>query len=200
MAKSTKNSVGRRGFLKGAAAGAAALAAKPEIAKAQETTPRGAAPPSGAQLAREAGSARPAATQVIEHPGSDFMVDVLKSLNIEYLAANPGSTFESLHESIINYGDNKNPEFLTCTHEESAVAMCHGYAKIEGKPMMALIHGDIGLQHASMAIYNAYVDRVPVYMIVGNHVDGAERASGVQSMHSGNDLGALVRDYTKWDD
>jgi acetolactate synthase I/II/III large subunit len=137
---------------------------------------------------------------VIERPGSDYMVDVLKTLNIEYLAANPGSTYESLHESLINYGDNKMPEFLTCCHEESAVAMAHGYAKIEGKPMMALIHGDIGLQHAAMAIYNAYADRVPIYMMVGNHADGAERAAGVQSLHSAQDLGALVRDYTKWDD
>ncbi|MBV9507256.1 MAG: thiamine pyrophosphate-binding protein, partial [Acidobacteriia bacterium] len=122
--------------------------------------------------------------------------------DIEYLAANPGSTFESLHESLINYGPKPNsmPEFLTACHEESAVAMCHGYAKIEGKPMMALIHGDIGLQHAGMAIYNAYCDRVPVYMMVGNHADGAERAAGVQSIHSAQDLGALVRDYTKWDD
>ena len=128
------------------------------------------------------------------------MVDVIKSLNIEYLAANPGSTFESLHESLINYGNNKMPEFLTCCHEESAVAMAHGYAKIEGKPMMALIHGDIGLQHASMAIYNAYVDRVPIYMVVGNHSDGARRSPGVQSFHSAQDMGALVRDFTKWDD
>ena len=151
-------------------------------------------------LARETG-ARPAeSTRVIEHPGSDYMVDVIKSLNIEYLAANPGSTYESLHESLINYGDNKMPEFLTCCHEESAVAMAHGYAKIEGKPMMALIHGDIGLQHAAMAIYNAYCDRVPIYMVVGNHSDGARRNPGVQSMHSAQDLGALVRDYTKWDD
>ena len=151
-------------------------------------------------LARETG-ARPAeSSRVIEHPGSDYMVDVIKSLNIEYLAANPGSTYESLHESLINYGDNKMPEFLTACHEESAVAMAHGYAKIEGKPMMALIHGDIGLQHASMAIYNAYVDRVPIYMVVGNHSDGARRSPGVQSLHSAQDLGALVRDFTKWDD
>ena len=130
------------------------------------------------------------------------MVEVLRTLDIEYLAANPGSTFESLHESIINYGPKPNtmPEFLTACHEESAVAMCHGYYKVEGKPMMALLHGDIGLQHAGMAIYNAYADRVPVYMIVGNHADGAERAAGVQSLHSAQDLGALVRDYTKWDD
>jgi acetolactate synthase I/II/III large subunit len=139
-------------------------------------------------------------SRIVEHPGSDFMVDVLKTLDIEYVAANPGSTFEGLHESLINYGDNKMPELLTCCHEESAVAMAHGYAKIEGKPMMALIHGTIGMQHASMAIYNAYADRVPIYMVVGNHADGAERASGVQSLHSAQDMGSLVRDYVKWDD
>jgi len=114
---------------------------------------------------------------VIERPGSDFMVDVLKTLNIEYLAANPGSTYESLHESLVNYGKNQMPEFLTCTHEESAVAMAHGYYKIEGQPMMVLIHGTVGLQHASMAIYNAYADRVPIYMLVGNHADAGERGS-----------------------
>ena len=170
--------------------------------KLQGATPRqGTGAPSQTLLARENGGARPRAVEVVvEHPGSDFMVDVIKSLNIEYLAANPGSTFESLHESLINYGQNKMPEFLTCCHEESAVAMAHGYYKIEGKPMMALIHGDIGLQHAGMAIYNAYCDRVPVYMIVGNHADAAERSQGVQSIHSAQDLGALVRDYTKWDD
>jgi acetolactate synthase-1/2/3 large subunit len=201
MAKLTKRSVGRRGFLKGAAVGAAALAAKPEFAKAQQPTGRGAQTPTGSVVARETGAARPAASaRVIENPGSDFMVDVFKTLNLEYLSANPGSTFESLHESLINYGDNKMPEFLTCTHEENAVAMAHGYAKIEGKPMMALIHGDIGLQHAGMAIYNAYCDRVPIYIVVGNHSDGAERNPGVQSYHSAQDLGALVRDYTKWDD
>src|SRR6185369_15605580 len=187
-----KRSVGRRGFLKGAAVGAAALAAQPQLAKAQQAQQpagRGAQAPSGAVVARETGAARPAANaRVIENPGSDFMVDVFKTLNLEYLSANPGSTFESLHESLINYGDNKMPEFLTCTHEENAVAMAHGYAKIEGKPMMALIHGDIGLHHAGMAIYNAYCDRVPVYLVVGNHSDGAERNPGVQTFHSAQDL------------
>jgi thiamine pyrophosphate-dependent acetolactate synthase large subunit-like protein len=209
MAKSKKTSVGRRGFLKGAAAGAAVMVAKPRLADAQQQASEpaqgraangSAAQPTQVALAREAGARPGELARVIEHPGSDFMVDVIKTLNIEYLGANPGSTYESLHESLINYGDNKMPEFLTCCHEESAVAMAHGYAKIEGKPMMALIHGDIGLQHASMAIYNAYVDRVPIYMVVGNHADGARRAPGVQSYHSAQDLGALVRDYVKWDD
>jgi acetolactate synthase-1/2/3 large subunit len=203
MSKSDKTSVGRRGFLKGAAAGAAALAVKPAAVHAQQARPRnGSATPNATTLASETGApvGEDSDSRIVEHPGSDFMVDVLKSLNIEYCASNPGSTFDGLHESLINYGDNKMPEFLTCCHEESAVAMCHGYAKIEGKPMMALIHGTVGLQHASMAIYNAYADRVPIYMVVGSHADAAVRGSGVASYHSANDMGALVRDFTKWDD
>ena len=203
MAK--KTSVNRRGFLKGAgataAAGAAALVAPPVVV-AQEPAPENAtAQPNTVTLAADTGR-RPAtaSARVIEHPGSDFMVDVLKSLGFEYVAANPGSTFEGLHESLINYGNNTMPEFLTCCHEESAVAMAHGYAKVEGKPMIAMMHGTIGMQHASMAIYNAYADRVPIYMIAGNHADGAERASGVASLHSAQDIGAMVRDYVKWDD
>ena len=195
----------RRGFLKGAAAGAAAFVAKPPVALAQQQpTPRrnGGATPNATTLARENGSA-PAdgeELRVVENPGSDFMVDVLKTLKLEYCASNPGSTFDSLHESLINYGMNSMPEFLTCCHEESSVAMAHGYAKIEGKPMMALMHGTVGMQHASMAIYNAYADRVPIIMVAGNHADAAVRGAGVQSYHSANDMGALVRDFTKWDD
>ena len=206
MAKSKKTSVDRRGFLKGAAAGAAALVSKPQVARAQQSAQnRGgnatAPVPSGAALERDSGGREsPPPSEIIEHPGSDFMVDVLKTLNLEYLGSNPGSTFESLHESLINYGNNTMPEFLTCCHEESAVAMAHGYYKIEGKPMMALIHGTVGLQHAAMAIYNAYADRVPIYMVVGNHEDAAVRRPGVEWLHSAQDMAALVRDYVKWDD
>ena len=121
------------------------------------------------------------------------MVDVFRALDIEYCASNCGSSFDGLQESIVNYGANRMPEFLTCLHEESAVAMAHGYAKIAGKPMMALFHGTVGLQHAAMAIYNAYVDRVPVYMAAGLDYDGPVSA------HNATDLAALVRDYIKWD-
>jgi thiamine pyrophosphate-dependent acetolactate synthase large subunit-like protein len=205
MPKSKSSSVGRRGFLKGAAASAASLVVKPESAKAQQVAQRGsnasAAIPSDAALERDLGGREgPPPSQVIEHPGSDFMVDVLKTFKIDYLGSNPGSTFESLHESLINYGNNTMPEFLTCCHEESAVAMAHGYYKIEGKPMMALLHGTVGLQHAAMAIYNAYADRVPIYMIAGNHMDASIRRPGVEWYHSAQDLALLVRDYVKWDD
>lgn len=132
--------------------------------------------------------------------GSDFMVDVIKTLGFEFIASNPGSSFRALHESIINYGGNVAPEFITCCHEESAVAMAHGYSKIEGRPMCVLVHSDVGLQHASMAIFNAYCDRVPVYIIAGNTLDATMRRPGVEWDHSVEDAAALVRDFVKWDD
>lgn len=135
-----------------------------------------------------------------DRPGSDFMVDIIKSLDLEYIASNPGSSFRGLQESIINYGGNQMPEFLTCCHEESSVAMAHGYAKIEGKPMGVLAHATVGLQHAAMAIYNAYCDRVPVFLMLGNSIDAVTRRPGAEWFHSVVDAAAMVRDYIKWDD
>ncbi len=198
MASSTKASVDRRNFLKGTAGGAAALVAATHPASAQQADPvRSATAPVTTQEKDPSPSAE---VLTADHPGSDFMVDVLKALGFEYIFANPGSSFRGLHESIVNYGGNKNPEFITCCHEESSVAMAHGYAKIEGKPMCVLTHGTVGLQHASMAVYNAYVDRAPVFMVTGNTVDAATRRPGVEWAHSVQDAAVLVRDFTKWDD
>jgi len=202
MATSKKSSVNRRGFLKGAAAGAAALVANPAAGSFQNAPARPVAQlPSAALVAAET-SPPPPRTDVYttDRPGSDFMLDIIKSLGFEYVAANPGSTFRALHESIINYGGNKAPELLTCCHEESSVGMAHGYAKIEGKPIMIMAHGTVGLQHASMAIYNAYADRVPVYIVIGNVADGPWRRSDVEWTHAVQDAALIVRDYTKWDD
>src|SRR5881392_779417 len=215
MPSSKKGSINRRRFLKGAAAGAAALvgpgvgpgvgpavAAEPAAAAAQAPQARVVTPLPGPGLVAAETSPPPPRADVYttDRPGSDFMLDVLKSLGFEYAAANPGSTFRALHESIINYGGNKAPELLTCCHEESSAAMAHGYAKIEGKPMMIMAHGTVGLHHASMAIYNAYADRVPVYIVLGNIADGMWRRSDVEWTHAVQDPAAMVRDYTKWDD
>jgi thiamine pyrophosphate-dependent acetolactate synthase large subunit-like protein len=150
-------------------------------------------------VAREAD---PTGTEAIttDRPGGDFMVDVLKTLDFDYIAANPGSSFRGLHESIVNYGGNKAPEFITCCHEESSIAMAHGYFKVEGKPMAAMVHGTVGLQHGAMAVYNAYCDRVPVYIIAGNSIDATQRRPGVEWDHSVQDAATVVRDFTKWDD
>src|SRR5580692_9479920 len=205
MARSKKISVDRRGFLKGAAAGAAALGARPEPAKAQDAAEvhRPATPnplPGAKQTASETTPPPHVDVWTTDRPGSDFMVDVIKTLGFEYVAANPGSAFRGIHESLINYGGNKAPELLTCCHEESSVAVAHGYFKIEGKPMLVMAHGTVGLQHASMAIYNAYADRVPLYLLLGNIQDGAWRRSDVEWAHSVQDAASMVRDYTKWDD
>src|SRR6266852_3682698 len=128
------------------------------------------------------------------------MVDVLKTLDIDYLAMNCASSCRGLHEAVINYGKNVKPEILTCTHEEIAVSMAQGYAKMEGKPMAMICHGTVGLQHASMAMYNAWCDRVPVYVMIGNIIEADKRAPGVEWVHSAIDPAALVRDFVKWDD
>src|SRR5262245_61121609 len=141
---SKRKTVNRRNFLKMAATSAAAMSAKTEAANAQ-----------GPVASRPDPEAAAADVLTTDRPGSDFMVDVLKTLDIEYIASNPASSFRSLQESFINYGTNKNPEWLTCMHEESSVGMARGYFKIEGKPMAAVMHGVVGLQHAAIAVYHA---------------------------------------------
>src|ERR1700736_2982216 len=189
----------RRGLLKGATLAGAAAVGNPLPGRAQDAPP----------TVRPSGPVTPAPNPAMEsgHPpdpsiiqgtsGSDYMADVIKSLGIEHVACNPGTSFRGLHESLINY---LKIDWHTCTHEEASVAMANGYAKIEGKPLLVLAHGTVGLQHASMAIYNAWCDRVPIYMMVGNTVDATKRAPGGEWFHSVQDAAALVRDFVKWDD
>ena len=214
MAKAKKTSVDRRNFLKSATVGAAALAATPVAAANAVAIPQPASPPRNAAaplppVSRrvEAEAAAAAANPdpnmepiTVDHPGSDFIVDAFKAVGFEYLCSNPGNSFRSLHESFINYGGNKNPEFITCCHEESAVGMAHGYFKIEGKPLLVCVHGTVGVQHASMAIYDAYCDRVPLVVVLGNFGDAQTRASFVNWTHSAQDPAEMIRDFVKWDD
>jgi thiamine pyrophosphate-dependent acetolactate synthase large subunit-like protein len=195
-------SVNRRDFLKSAAATSAAAGAAAFVpaAAVNAQTPAASVPAAAPIAPRETDPPGEAEVLTTDRPGGDFMVDVLKALNFEYVASNPGSSFRGIHESIINYGGNAAPEFLTCCHEESSVAMAHGYFKAEGKPMAVLCHGTVGMQHAAMAIYNAYCDRVPVYILAGNSLDATMRRPGVEWAHSVQDAAAMVRDFIKWDD
>ncbi len=200
MKKSKKTLVDRRRFLKGAAVGGVAtLVASTGVAGAQQSLVARSAtvppiPPKEGDPTTEVN------VLTADRTGSDFMVDVIKSLGFEYVAANPGSSFRGLHESLINYGGNKNPEFITCCHEESSVALAQGYSAVEGKPMLVLAHSTVGLQHASMGIYNAWAGKAPIFIVLGNTIDAVERRPGVEWNHSAQDAAAMVRDYTKWDD
>ncbi|HZS02120.1 MAG TPA: thiamine pyrophosphate-binding protein [Chloroflexota bacterium] len=133
--------------------------------------------------------------------GSDVVVDVLRALDVEYVALNPGSSYRGLHDSLVNYGGNQRPEMILCCHEEIAVAMAHGYYKATGKLMGAIVHNVVGLMHASMAIYDAWCDRVPVLVLGGTGpMDTAARRPRIDWIHTALVQGNLVRDFTKWDD
>jgi len=135
--------------------------------------------------------------------GSDLVVDLLKILGIEYVALNPGSSFRGIHDSLVNYesGRTPNPEMVLCCHEEIAVAVAHGYAKATGKIMPAIVHNVVGLQHASMAIYNAWCDHTPVMVMGGTGpMNTSKRRPWIDWIHTAQVQGNLVRDFVKWDD
>ncbi len=143
---------------------------------------------------------RPAASN-LQVFGSDEIAALLRALDFEYIALTPGASFRGLHDSLVNYLGNTKPELLLCVHEESAVAVAHGWTRVTGKPMPVALHSNVGLMHATMAIFNAWCDRVPMLLIgaVGP-MDAMQRRPWVDWIHTSRDLGALVRGYTKWDD
>jgi thiamine pyrophosphate-dependent acetolactate synthase large subunit-like protein len=133
--------------------------------------------------------------------GSDAIADTLRALDIPYVAFTPGSSFRGLHDSLVNYLGNERPQMLVCLHEEHAVAIAHGYAKVTGRPMAAAVHANVGLFHATLAIFNAWCDRHPVIVIgATGPVDAEKRRPWIDWIHTASDQGSLVRNYVKWDD
>ena len=133
--------------------------------------------------------------------GSDSIAELLRALEIPYIALTPGASFRGLHDSLVNHLGNTRPELLLCLHEEHAVALAHGYARVTGRPLAVALHANVGLMHATMAIFNAWCDRIPILLLgaVGP-IDAVQRRPWVDWIHTSRDLGALVRGYTKWDD
>ena len=133
--------------------------------------------------------------------GSDVVAQALRDLDIPYIALNPGASYRGLHDSLVNHLGNAAPQMLLCLHEESAVAIAHGYAKVTGKAMAAAVHSNVGLFHATMAIFNAWCDRMPIIVLgATGPVDAAKRRPWIDWIHTAADQGAVVRHYTKWDD
>jgi thiamine pyrophosphate-dependent acetolactate synthase large subunit-like protein len=162
------------------AATARAASADPAVAALERPTPAGANAPGF---------------------GSDVVADALRALDIPYIALTPGASYRGLHDSIVNYLGNSTPQMLLCLHEEAAVAIAHGYAKVTGKAMAAAVHSNVGLLHASMAMFNAWCDRMPMVVLgATGPVDAVKRRPWIDWIHTARDQGALVREYTKWDD
>ncbi|MCT8973977.1 thiamine pyrophosphate-binding protein [Microbaculum marinisediminis] len=133
--------------------------------------------------------------------GSDLLADMLRALGYRYIALNPGSSFRGLHDSLVNRLGNTNPKILLCLHEEHAVSIAHGWAKVTGEPMAVVLHANVGLMHGSMAIYNAWCDRVPMVVFgATGPVDAQKRRPWIDWIHTARDQAAMVRPYVKWDD
>lgn len=133
--------------------------------------------------------------------GSDVIADALRATDIPYIALNPGASYRGLHDSIVNYLGNDKPQMLLCLHEESAVAIAHGWAKVTGKAMAVALHSNVGLMHGTMAIFNAWCDRMPMLVIgATGPVDASKRRPWIDWIHTSADQGGLLRGYTKWDD
>lgn len=133
--------------------------------------------------------------------GSDVMADMLRMLDIKYAAINPGSTYRGLHDSLVNYLGNRNPEIILCNHEGIAVAIAKGYGKVTGKPMAAMVHNVVGLLHGTLAIYNSWLDEAPILIIGGTGpMDIEKRRPWIDWIHTALVQGNVVRDYVKWDD
>ena len=133
--------------------------------------------------------------------GSDVVADALRATHIPYIALNPGASYRGLHDSLVNYLGNEAPQMLLCLHEEAAIAIAHGYAKVTGKAMAAAVHSNVGLMHGTMAIFNAWCDRMPMVILgATGPVDAVKRRPWIDWIHTARDQGALVRGYTKWDD
>jgi thiamine pyrophosphate-dependent acetolactate synthase large subunit-like protein len=132
---------------------------------------------------------------------SDVIAELLRRLELPYLSINPGASYRGLHDSLVNYLGNERPQILVCLHEEHAVALAHGYAKVAEQPMAVALHSNVGLMHATMALYNAFCDRVPMVVLgATGPLDAAQRRPWIDWIHTAADQGALIRSYVKWDD
>jgi len=209
MGKKRSGGVDRRSFLAGIGAAGAATVAVAKPGEAQ-TAEKAIAPKSAAEarLLAQAETAQTQSAQVqfqsvpegtVRNPGSDFMIDCMREVGIEYVAAIPGSTFRGLQESVIAF-DGRKPEWITVTHEEISGAMAHGYYKASGKPMALMVHNSVGTQHAAMSVYDAWADRAPMMILTGNYADATQRMAGAEWYHSKVDDAEMLRGMLKYDD
>ena len=127
---------------------------------------------------------------------SDVAAEMLRRLGIKYISLNPGASYRGLHDSIVNYLGNEDPQMLICLHEDHAVHVAQGYAKATGEPMACALHSNVGLMHGLMATFNAWCNRAPIIMMgATGPVDAPLRRPWIDWIHTAKDQGALLRNY-----
>jgi len=133
--------------------------------------------------------------------GSDVAAEMLRRLGIEYIALNPGASFRGFHDSLVNYLGNRDPQLLLCLHEDHALAIAHGYAKASDRAMAVMLHANVGLMHGLLGVFNAWCDRMPVFVMgASGPADASKRRPWIEWIHASKDQGALLRHSVKWDD
>ena len=133
--------------------------------------------------------------------GSDIAAEMLRRLGIEYIALNPGASFRGFHDSLVNYLGNRDPQLLLCLHEDHALAIAHGYAKATDRAMAVMLHANVGLMHGLLGVFNAWCDRLPVFVMgASGPADACQRRPWIEWIHASKDQGALLRHSVKWDD
>ena len=132
--------------------------------------------------------------------GSDIAAQMLRRFGYPYISLNPGASYRGLHDSIVNHLGNMTPSMVLCQHEDHSVAIAHGYAKATGEPMACVLHSNVGLMHGMMSLYNAYCDRVPMFVFgATGPMDSEQRRPWIDWIHTTADQGSMVRDIVKWD-
>ena len=132
--------------------------------------------------------------------GSDIAAEMLRRIGFPYVSLNPGASYRGLHDSIVNHLGNETPSMILCLHEDHAVGVAHGYARATGEPMACVLHSNVGLLHGMMALYNAWCDRMPMFVLgATGPVDSAQRRPWIDWIHTSADQGGLIRDFIKWD-
>lgn len=132
--------------------------------------------------------------------GSDLIAEAIRATGFRFAAVNPGASYRGLHDSIVNHPPGRI-DLLTVLHDEHAVAVAHGWTKVTGEPALAMLHSNVGLLHAAMAIHNAWVDRAPVVILgASGAMDATRRRPWIEWIHTMQDQAAPVRPFLKWDD
>ena len=116
--------------------------------------------------------------------------------------SNPGASYRGLHDSIVNYLGNRDAaDGAVASTRRTRSPSRTATAKASDRMMAAALHANVGLMHATMAIYNAWCDRAPILMLGATGPWDATQAPPVDRLdpHELRPGRRSIRNFTKWD-